>query len=389
MPIICNMVSFYRFLRGLLSRDYWTLCSVFGTILIAIAGFQDLSKYRTALLATGGGFLLLGLLKAAQRNARADLIEEQNRDLAGENGSLEEKIRHFRDKRIFLVTADLSEVQWQVRFVRQILFGLRQRDYRVDTYVPSSGFDANEQDGHLARVLQSGSDYEGGIVISMFSERRREAIEAFARELRLPLVVVDNIEHPAIEQTCYVGVKSSITGQLAGKAALDMAQIIRLDRILVVAGREQVARQEEFRRVVLNSLPKCDVDIHTDGEFRRAAARQITLKWVDYGLKHRCPYQLIFCTSDQMTLGCIDALNELSRSSKAALPLVIGHDGELAVLYLLGIDDPYLSRVVVTSPEKMAEDVVDSLYGLLSKPGSQRQPRWAEPYLEPNKLLPR
>lgn len=282
-----------------------------------------------------------------------------------------------------LLTSAFTNV-WHVELQHNLINQLSRKGYWPIFFAPSHNYSPSEQADHFQEILvRPDDDYVGGIVIPIEPESRKAEILTFAREFDKPIVFVDNA--PFDESECpdimtFVGVSSTEGGKLAAEALENALSTDEEERtILVVASDKQTARQDEIDARLAQSRPQWKVEINRGGKFNRDEARTV----VDRRLMdtEQGKVDAIVCTSDSMTLGCLDALRALD--AKEAPKVVIGYDG-IALTHRL-VDDPSspLKSVVVQDTHELAVAAATALSDLLQ--GSTRLPfRLIRPHLYPS-----
>ena len=213
-----------------------------------------------------------------------------------------------------------------------------------------------------------------------------DVIADFLDNIQMPVVFADN--PPFIDEVRYgtnsvfVGVNSCEGGKLAAEAAVELAKKSPISRILVISSTSQTGRQDEFNRVVKASLTDCQIDQNDGGAFDRSTARQLIRPMLVDAIKQGDPYQLVFCTSDAMALGCLDALRELSNAGNQIATKLISYDGIYETKNAVFDDKSPLFRVVVQDTEELSSRIVDSLINMMrGKKGEAFV--WVPPRLHP------
>jgi ABC-type sugar transport system substrate-binding protein len=363
--------------------NHWrVLVAAVGSASIAFGGHMLRSQPNVTIwqFVFGAGILcaIVGsiLVYAEQKN---------NKSLREEIRRLEEEIVIGRGRRIFFVIAALTE-EWQLELEQHLLNELRHNELEPTVFVPIGNYLAVEQDNHFREILRHKDDYAGGLVVSMFPEKRSAKLLSFASEFNKPVVFIDNVSFESdtkyLPHVGYVGTSAKEGGKLAAQAVVECSEEIKIQRILVIAGTTQLARQNTFKQIVIENMPDCEIVIDEDGNFDRETSRLVTLLRIKDSLRRKAPFQLIFCTTDSMTLGCLDALNQISDWQGYEKPRVIGHDGIVATKKLVNTEDSPLIRIVVQEPMEVAGEAVQELVKLLEGKRN-REPIWIQPYLYP------
>jgi DNA-binding LacI/PurR family transcriptional regulator len=128
--------------------------------------------------------------------------------------------------------------------------------------------------------------------------------------------------------------------------------------------------------------PKCTIRITTDGAFNRRTTEEIVYDILAEAVAQKTAYDVIFCTTDSMTLGCLDAMQSLDWKGEAR-PHVIGYDGIDATRRLILRRQTQLKRVVVQDAAKLAGAAIQELEVFRSS-GRGNGVIWVEPTLFPS-----
>ena len=176
--------AFSKFAQAFL-RFYPVALSVFGTACLTVSGYS-LVSHRSLWLCGAALALLVGSTILVKEVAKVGSLRQ-------ENSHLSKRLSAQKERRVFLISASLADDEWQSEFIQGLLFGLINKGYEATVYVPGQHFQGAEQDGHMRMVLLNRHEYVGGILISMFSEARKNEIKTFANVTGLPLVIHDNI----------------------------------------------------------------------------------------------------------------------------------------------------------------------------------------------------
>jgi ribose transport system substrate-binding protein len=174
-------------------------------------------------------------------------------------------------------------------------------------------------------------------------------VEPFARDTDYPT------------NTAFVGCSDKEIGEKAGRY---VARII--DRrspnpptVLVVAANTQLNRQRQFVRVLANTHPQATVIVDEDGLFARDRARDIVRRRLAELSRQNRPVDVIFCTSDEMALGALDALHAPDAGDASSRVRVVGVDGTREARALINSGGSPLCATVVQDPARVAERAVD------------------------------
>jgi DNA-binding LacI/PurR family transcriptional regulator len=232
-------------------------------------------------------------------------------------------------------------------------------------------------------VVENRDQYFGGLVIaSQFADDNLRELRKFAGDVKLPVIFIDHVPPQADamfpSNTSWVTVRDSAGGTKAVEAVVALG--IEPKRILVIAGPAKKDRHEFFRQGIEERWPTCTVRITTDGGFNRRTAEEIVYDILAEAIAQKTAYDVIFCTTDSMTLGCLDAMQRLDWKGESR-PYVIGYDGIEATRRLILRRQTQLKRVVVQDVEKLAGTAIQELEAFRSGQGNGVV--WVEPTLFP------
>jgi ABC-type sugar transport system substrate-binding protein len=357
-------------------RLYWAVAiGPLGAILFAIAALEDVGKahpyLRVAVLILGGVFVIYGAIKTTKYTTSIEVLSTEIKLLKG-----------AKDKRTFLILAAFTE-EFQVGLNFHLLKIGRESDLFMHVLCPSQDFAGFSVKAMQNTIVQNPGEYSGGILLaSQFADDSGPELESFAAKIGIPVVFVDHVPPPSGDtqpkNVTWVTVRDDDGGRLAAQAVVDFE--IEPQRILVIAGFAKSDRQDAFKEYIAKRWPKCVVRVTTDGGFSRQKAEMITTRMLREALQADQPYEVVFCTSDSMTLGCLDAINNCEWQ-KHAVPQVIGYDGLEVTQRLILQGNTPLKRVVVQDQTKMADHAVRALQNL--KAGQSSPVVWIKPTLFP------
>jgi DNA-binding LacI/PurR family transcriptional regulator len=158
-----------------------------------------------------------------------------------------------------------------------------------------------------------------------------------------------------------------------------------LDRILVVGGPWKKIRQLSFKKEIRRKQPHCDVTIRECEAFDKEIAEREVLRELSAAIRNGQMYDAIFCVTDSLTIGCIEAISQISWG-QIKQPKVIGYDGTPAVKQMILDNRTSLQGVIVQNAEEVANLAVLTLMDLQ---GPKRRERIAAvaPSVFPKYLL--
>jgi ABC-type sugar transport system substrate-binding protein len=302
----------------------------------------------------------------------------------------------LRNDRVFLILAAFKD-EFQIELNYYLLKIATARGLIVQVYCPSEDFSLDAQRASQAQIIQNAGQYSGGLLVaSQFADDAIPELEKFARTVSLPLVLIDHVppgensedakfEFP--DNVKWVTVSDTEGAHEAVSAVGEIS--VEPQRILVIAGPKKKDRQLTFKAGVEARWPKCVVTIDTDGNFNRQETEKIVRWRLTRSLEHKAPYDIIFCTTDTMTLGCLDAIQSMQWAGGVLAPRVIGYDGIKATKDLIVRGRTPLRRVVVQDPERMAGEAITRLLALKDSTNKrneldEKSVSWIQPTLFPS-----
>jgi DNA-binding LacI/PurR family transcriptional regulator len=330
--------------------------------------------------------LISGVRRLVVRTHRKSTDEKAARRSSTEASGARQyrKLEATRNKRIFLIAASTTE-EWQLALNNHLLLSMRRANLSCTVLVPSEDHFLGEHQALQQEVLATADDYSGGvIIISGWPEERTPELKSFAQLLKKPVVFVD--QNPPIGadedvpwNMCYVSISDSDGGRLAADAALELAHERPVQRIFILSGFAKQKRYEAFRELISKGL-KCDVVVSEDGKFDRWVSENVAYNKLNDAIKHRQPFDLIFCTADSMTLGCLDAIDRIQRWHGCMKPRVLGYDGTVTTQRLADSGRSLLARIVVQDTKELARASVEQLVRMRQGEEVDKSV-WVKPYL--------
>jgi ABC-type sugar transport system substrate-binding protein len=122
--------------------------------------------------------------------------------------------------------------------------------------------------------------------------------------------------------------------------------------------------------------------VSEDGKFDRWISENVAYNKLNDARRRRQPFDVIFCTADSMTLGCLDAIDRIQRWHGSAKPRVIGYDGTVTTQRLADSGRSFLARIVVQDTKELARASVEQLVRMRLGEEVDKSV-WVKPYLFP------
>ncbi len=363
---------------------YWRVAiGAIGALLFGLTAVDTLKPWNMYLIL--GGFIATLASLIFQAN-----YANTNAELSSNLSIITKQNEALRTRRVFVLLAAFRE-NFQMELNYHLLRIGRESGLFLQVFCPTFDFsDADYRNG-LADIAENIGQYSGGLLVaSKFADDKVSELQQFAAGIKVPVIFIDHVpptpsssepgSNPQSSKVRWVTVQDTLGGEKAAQALADFGGAP--GRVLVVAGPAKADRQASFKKAVISRWPACIVTTTTDGGFDRQRARIIASNLLKRALENKLPYDAIFCTSDSMTLGCLDAIQNIDWAGLVA-PNVIGYDGIEATRSLIDSGHSTLQRVVVQDPQKLAEAAIHALHELTQgKDGPSVV--WIEPTLYPN-----
>jgi ABC-type sugar transport system substrate-binding protein len=318
--------------------------------------------------------------------------------LAAELGAPNRRVDVIRDryaeihnKRIFLIVGSFNE-EWQIALNLNLMHAAQRADVLCSVLVPFEDHSFEQQRDLLKAVHSNAADYVGGVIIcSGWPDHLIKELGAIVRQFPIPVIFVDRnppILGPEIPpNAAYVSVNDETGGALAAAAVLNLAAAHSIKRILVMAGFAKSRRHESFQQKLIMSgkLRGSEIVITQDGKFDRWISENIAYNRLAQARRERKPFDVVFCTADSMTLGCLDAVERLRTSREVRRPLVIGYDGTPTTKKIIDEGQSPLARIVIQDSKELAGAAIAELIRLSQSNhiAEINKVIWIEPHLYP------
>jgi DNA-binding LacI/PurR family transcriptional regulator len=166
---------------------------------------------------------------------------------------------------------------------------------------------------------------------------------------------------------------------------LELAETHTIKRILVIRGFAKNKRHEAFIRKLKMSrkLKGCEI-AEEDGEFDQWTSENVAYNHIEQAEKDSKPFDVVFCTADSMTLGCLHAIRRLQGQK----PKVIGYDGTPTTKREAGNPESPLVRIVIQNSRELAGAAIARLISLSQNQvvADGKKVIWVNPTLYPPPL---
>jgi ribose transport system substrate-binding protein len=267
-------------------------------------------------------------------------------------------------KRTFLIIPAFSQKHWISELIQNTHRALDRRGMDVLLKIPDKDYSATGQAHHLRHLLSRRAECVGGFIVPVELDRIRPDLVSFCGRFAKPVVLLD-VEPFADERdyppnTVFVGydpvdigarAANWVVGHLAARGETEPT-------IVVVGSQAQRARQQRFIEVVSGKMPRAHIVLHDDGHFARMRARKVVGRSLRQLRDDNRKPSVIFCTSDEMALGAVDAL--LADGSNVTHDVaVVGVDGTPEARALIDSGRSPLRATVVQDSYRISELAAD------------------------------
>lgn len=295
----------------------------------------------------------------------------------------------FKSKHIFIGLPSLSDEPFHV----QVLNGIVQQlasEYTVTLWLPdeSQEYQGGAFEEFLSTIKNDSAMYAGGIILpTVVDHERPERLAELSKEINLPVVLVDTLPEVFVSNRAlppghdFIGFDNVEGGRKAAQAMaheLDKTAI-RPKRVLILHAKEQKDRYDAFIAELSKIYPGVICDQIECG-WRRDKSREALTRLAKAGSLEK--YDGIFGCNDEMAIGAIEALSEISNSgSDWRDTVIIGYDGSPTASTLLRLGGTQLRNVVVQDGYSLGTKAAARLRRLIQKRHSANDLVVSEPVL--------
>jgi ribose transport system substrate-binding protein len=265
--------------------------------------------------------------------------------------------------RVFVIIPAFRQKHWISQLMHDMNRALDRRGTEMVLKIPDDDYLPAGQMHHLRRVIAQRAHFVGGMLIPVELEHHRQDIATFCERLAKPVVMIDiepfDDEQDYPPRTAFVGYDAAGIGECAAEWVVrQLATTTGEPSVLVIGAGLQRRRQQRFVEVVTKKVPTARIVVHENSAFARMRAREI----VEASLlaAGRAP-AIIFCTSDELALGAVDALVANGQLTTR----VIGVDGTQEAISLIDTGQSPLRATVVQNSYRVSEIAVDLLERML------------------------
>jgi DNA-binding LacI/PurR family transcriptional regulator len=305
-----------------------------------------------------------------------------------------EKIEHDLNAKsktnAFFLVSSLTE-EWQCELNNCIVQALRARRLTCTLFAPAEYYNIGEQQAIFARLEEDHTQYCGGIVaVSTWPPDKVNELAEWASRFQKPIVFVDQDSAFKVDSVPanigFVSVNDEEGGELAAIALIDMFDGCALKRILVMASYAKRRRQQKFSEVIHGALEHVEIVISEDNDFNREASERTATRLINESINKKQFIDAIFCTSDSIALGCLDAISRINNWCECSLPRVVSYDGVLETRHLVQCRNTPLERILIQDAKEVARTAVEQL-SLRLRGRKGQDIVWVKPYIYPRQTI--
>jgi ribose transport system substrate-binding protein len=267
-------------------------------------------------------------------------------------------------KRTFLIIPAFSQKHWVAELIRKTHRSLDRRGMDVVLKMPDEDYSAAGQMHHLRRILSCRDHYSGGFIVPVEVDHTRHDLRRFCSQLAKPVVMMDvepfDDERDYLANSAFVGYDPAGIGECAAHwvASQLAASSDPEPTVLVVGSRAQNARQRRFTEVLRDKVEEAHIIVREDGQFARLRASAVVRRSLEQLRLDGRKLSVIFCTSDEMALGAIDALLA-DGSTLMDKVTVVGVDGTPEARALINTGHSPFRATVVQNSYHLSEVAAD------------------------------
>ncbi|GAA1294937.1 hypothetical protein GCM10009634_49270 [Saccharothrix xinjiangensis] len=271
--------------------------------------------------------------------------------------------------RVFLVMSTFTQKYWVLDFLQRLHRSLDRKGLDLVLKVPDRDHDAAALAHDLRRVLTARSGYVGGVVWPTELRRSRPDLLEFCAEVALPVMFTDmepfEDESDYPDNTAFVGYRAEDLGEEAGRWLVGHLRRcgVRNPHVLIVASHEHPDRQNRCVDLLRAEFDGISITVDDTCDFRRARAHDAVQTHIRSSGE---PLDAVFCTSDDMALGAVDAIRA-NASPSTSDTVVVGIDGIPEVLNLITSATSPLRATAVQDTHRLAECAVEVLQKMLER----------------------
>lgn len=344
---------------------YWKLAlGAAGAALLAIPGIFELSpEEKLVLWLLGAFFVIYGAVLEKINSRTIDELEK-------ENTKLKRNISELKEKRIFIVLSSYKE-EWQTSLNFHLLQIAQSHGFYCEVFFPKECFNNAEQAQLLNSIAKSHHKFSGGlVVVSNCIDESYEDYRNFAKDIKVPVVFMDH-DPPKLDGKSPEEVLAenigwvTVLNEAGGRQAATLALLLGNHKsVLAIGGPWKQGRQIAFREELKRRKSTCSVKMRECEGFSRELAAETAFLELSKANRNNLGYDLVFCVTDELTLGCLDAIAKINWPPNSP-PIVIGYDGTKATRSLVIEDKTPLRGIVIQDAEKIATAAVLTLIDML------------------------
>jgi ribose transport system substrate-binding protein len=276
-----------------------------------------------------------------------------------------------RPRQVFILVSAFQQKHWVNKFLRELIIILGQHDLDMVFKAPIHDYSGHGQIQQLIRIRRGSRDYAGGFIMVTEAAGVEADLAKFARGAKYPIVFLDQRPFNGTERyprgTAFVGCHPAEIGK---RAADWVAQTLKRQRtrrpgVLVVGSNEHRDRQVSFAAALKQHVPGAAITVCEQGLFARERCKEIVERHLKELTRRGERLHVIFCTNDEMALGAVDAIQELTAAGADCDGItVVGVDGTDEALAVIRSGGSPFRATVVQDSRRVADVAVQQLLKL-------------------------
>ena len=243
------------------------------------------------------------------------------------------EVRMKKMKRVFIVSSTFTSSTFFSELLKSLISRLEQNGFIPDIRLPQFDFDNVEIKRHTQEAIENSDLYIGGFLIHSNPDENIPFFTEQSRKFGKPIIFLDAREsddYSLFPKNCsFVGFNNSAIGTIASNFAYNLFTVENQmkPKILVIGAQLQSNRQKDFISEIQKRIPLSTITLDDSGNFNRRKAYKILSEKIS-NLRNRKEdfYDLIFCTNDEMALGCIHCIQD-HKNFDSSNYKIIGVDG--------------------------------------------------------------
>lgn len=279
-----------------------------------------------------------------------------------------------KPKLVFYISSQFPDNQFQASLIQHVIHQLEFHNIHLVTMFPAKNLDAISQKRWFGSILKHKRFFLGGLVVPAYLENHKNDLKKFINSFEKPVLFIDAPppfqEEEFPNNSAFIGYDNSEGGKLAAKAMCYELSKFRNSnfKILIIASKVVSERQNGFMEHLSEIMRGriSGMECIDDGHFRREDGFEIFKKVLNLNNSDYTSYQGIFCTNDEMALGVMSLINDITHFPKEKV-VIIGYDANTEAIELIKSNETPLKNTVRQDPEQLASKSVEKLLKMIKR----------------------